>query len=116
MSPRNICLIVALLFVAAFCVSLTFDWHGVFAVASAVGFFLFVAGSTRSGNPARRIFGGILFAYAIPSFFGHAHHNLVFLSTIAAGGAILFLNPVALFFTRETNFAPKANRQRIGKD
>jgi hypothetical protein len=102
MSPRKICFIVALLFITGFCVSLTFDWHGAFAVFFAIGFFIFVSGSTRNTSPARRVIGGILFAFSILSLIGSLHQNLIFVFTVATGGIILFFNPIALF-TRKTD-------------
>jgi hypothetical protein len=94
MSSRRTCLIIASLFVVAFALSLTLDWHGSFAVAFAIGFFLFVANSTRSESRPREIIGLLLIAFSAFSAIGNLHRNLVFLSTVAAGGAILFLNPV----------------------
>jgi hypothetical protein len=91
---------IALLFIAAFVVSLTFDWHGAFAVAFAICFFLFVAGSTRTESRSRRIIGVMLIAFSVFSAIANPHQNLVFVSTAAAGGAILFLNPVGQLFAR----------------
>jgi hypothetical protein len=103
MLSRRTCLIIAFVFVAAFAVSLTFDWHGAFAVAFAIDFFFFVAGSTRSESRRRKIIAIILMAFSVFSAIANPHQNLVFVSTVVVGGAVLFFNPVGRIFARSAD-------------
>ena len=103
MLSNTVSTIVALAFLAVFCVSLTFDLHGAIAIIAALGFFGCLSAAIGRKHPVlrgvKRVIGGFLMLFALLSYFGDPDQNLMFLMTVALAGVFLCLDGVTLWIT-----------------